>query len=76
MTIAVDINEVLRDYLRAFKKQYNKVVNPDFEIEYDDINDFDLIYSHLQTKKVIQIYQPLIRLDLRIVRLRSIHVLT
>ena len=43
MTIAVDINEVLRDYLRAFKKQYNKVVNPDFEIEYDDINDFDLM---------------------------------
>lgn len=43
MTIAVDINEVLRDYLRAFKKQYNKVVNPDFEIEYDDINDFNLM---------------------------------
>ena len=43
MTIAIDINEVIRDYLRAFKKQYIKVVNPYFDIEYDDINDFDLM---------------------------------
>lgn len=43
MTIAIDINEVIRDYLRAFKKQYNKVVNPYFDVEYDDINDFDLM---------------------------------
>jgi hypothetical protein len=43
MTICIDINEVLRDYLRAFTKQYNKVVDPYFDIEYDDINDFDLM---------------------------------
>ena len=27
MTIAIDINEVIRDYLRAFAKQYSKVVD-------------------------------------------------
>lgn len=43
MTIAIDINEVIRDYLRAFAKQYGKVVDPYFDIEYDDINDFDLM---------------------------------
>lgn len=43
MTICVDINEVLRDYLRAFAKQYAKLIDPDFDIEYDDINDFNLM---------------------------------
>ena len=43
MTICIDINEVLRDHLRAFIKQYNKVVNPDFDIDYEDIDDFNLI---------------------------------
>lgn len=43
MTIAIDINEVVRDYLRAFAKQYAKVVDPYFDIEYDDINDFNLM---------------------------------
>ena len=43
MTIAIDINEVIRDYLRAFAKQYSKVVDPYFDIEYDDIDDFNLI---------------------------------
>lgn len=43
MTIAIDINEVLRDYLRAFVKQYNKIVDPSFDIEYENINDYDLI---------------------------------
>lgn len=43
MTICIDINEVLRDYLRAFTKQYNKVVDPYFDIEYDGINDFNLM---------------------------------
>ena len=32
MTIAIDINEVIRDYLRAFAKQYSKVVDPYFNI--------------------------------------------
>lgn len=43
MTICIDINEVIRDYLRAFYKQYKKVVNPNFEIEYSEINDCDLM---------------------------------
>lgn len=43
MTICIDINEVIRDYLNAFKKQYNKVIDPSFEIEYEDINDFELL---------------------------------
>lgn len=43
MTIGIDINEVIRDYLRAFAKQYNKIVDPTFDIEYDDINDFNLL---------------------------------
>lgn len=43
MTIAIDINEVLRDYLRSFVKQYTKVVDRDFDIDYDDIDHFDLI---------------------------------
>lgn len=43
MTIGIDINEVIRDYLRAFAKQYNKIVDPTFDIDYDDINDFNLL---------------------------------
>lgn len=43
MTICIDINEVIRDYLRSFKKMYTKVVDPYFDIEYDDIDDFNLI---------------------------------
>lgn len=43
MIIGIDINEVIRDYLRAFAKQYNKIVDPTFDIDYDDINDFNLL---------------------------------
>ena len=43
MTIGIDINEVLRDYLRAFEKQYNKVIDPTFVIDYDEITSFDLM---------------------------------
>lgn len=43
MTIAIDINEVLRDYLRSFIKQYTENIDPTFEIKYDDINDSDLL---------------------------------
>lgn len=43
MTIAIDINEVLRDYLNSFYKQYVKVVDPSFEIEYEDMDDFNLL---------------------------------
>ena len=43
MTIAIDINDVIRDYTRQFIKYYPKVVDPSFEIEYDDVKDFDFL---------------------------------
>lgn len=42
LRIAIDINDVIRDYTRQFSKYYNKVIDPSFEIDYDNINDFDL----------------------------------
>lgn len=41
MKIAIDLNDVIRDYTRQFIKIYKKFVDPDFEIEYDDVKDFD-----------------------------------
>lgn len=43
MTIAIDINDVIRDYTRQFIKYYQKVIDPDFEIEYDAVDDFDFM---------------------------------
>lgn len=40
--IAIDINDTLRDNLSQFKSCYQKVINPDFEIDIKDITDFDL----------------------------------
>lgn len=39
--ISIDVNDVLRDYTRQFMKMYNKTINPNFVIEYDEIKDFD-----------------------------------
>lgn len=39
--ISIDVNDVLRDYTRQFMKIYNKVINPDFKINYDDVNEWD-----------------------------------
>lgn len=41
MVIAIDINDVIRDYTRQFIKYYQKVVDPSFKIEYDDVTDYD-----------------------------------
>lgn len=41
--IAIDINEVLRDYIGQFLKMYKKTINPSFELDYEDINDFNLL---------------------------------
>ena len=41
--IAIDINEVLRDFLRQFANMYKKVVDPSFSMEYNDMDDFNLI---------------------------------
>lgn len=41
--IAIDINDVLRDYTRQFANMYKKIINPSFEIAYEDINDFNFL---------------------------------
>ena len=41
--IAIDINEVLRDFLRQFANMYKKVIDPSFSMEYNDMDDFNLI---------------------------------
>lgn len=38
MKIAIDINDVLRDYTRQFKLQYQKFIDPYFDISDEDIN--------------------------------------
>lgn len=41
--IAIDVNEVLRDYVRQFANLYKKTIDPSFDIEYDSIDDFNLL---------------------------------
>lgn len=41
MKIAIDINDVVRDYTNQFIKCYNKIIDPSFEIKADDVTDFD-----------------------------------
>lgn len=43
MKIAIDINDVLRDYTRQFANMYKKVVDPSFDIKYEDIDDFNFL---------------------------------
>lgn len=40
-TIAIDINDTVRDNLYQFRKIYQKVIDPSFEIELEEINDVD-----------------------------------
>ncbi len=42
MKIAIDVNDVIRDYITQFKNYYKKGIDPSFEIEDKDINSFDL----------------------------------
>jgi hypothetical protein len=42
LRIAIDINDVMRDYTRQFAKMYEKFIDPYFEVEYDDIDDINL----------------------------------
>lgn len=42
MRIAIDINDVLRDYTRQFANMYKKVINPDFDCSYEDIDSYNL----------------------------------
>lgn len=42
MKIAVDINDVIRDFTTQFKNYYINSIDPSFEIEYDDIKSFNL----------------------------------
>lgn len=43
MTIAIDLNDVLRDYTGQFKKVYQKHIDSNFEIEDEDITSSKLI---------------------------------
>ena len=43
MRIAIDINDVLRDYTRQFANIYKKVIDNSFDIGYGDIDDFNFI---------------------------------
>lgn len=42
MKIAIDINDVIRDFSRQFRIQYQKHIDHDFEMDDDGITDFDL----------------------------------
>jgi len=42
MRIAIDINDVIRDFSRQFRIQYQKHIDSSFEIDDSEINDFDL----------------------------------
>ena len=39
LRIAIDINDVLRDFTRQFANMYKKIVDPSFDITYENIND-------------------------------------
>ena len=41
MTIAIDINDVIRDNMYMFMAVYNKFVDPDFDIDVKDVDSFD-----------------------------------
>lgn len=41
MKIAIDINDVLRDYTRQFKLQYQKFIDPYFDISDEEITTLD-----------------------------------
>ena len=43
MRIAIDINDVLRDYTRQFANMYKKTIDPSFDIDYEKIDDFDFL---------------------------------
>ncbi len=43
MRIAIDINDVLRDYTRQFANMYKKVIDNSFDIPYEEIDDFNFI---------------------------------
>lgn len=43
LRIAIDINDVLRDYTRQFLYVYKKNIDKDFKLEYEDITDFNFI---------------------------------
>ena len=43
MRIAIDINDVLRDYTRQFANMYKKTIDPSFDIPYEEIDDFNFL---------------------------------
>lgn len=43
MTIAIDINDVIRDNMYQFKTIYEKFINPDFDIDLKDITSYNML---------------------------------
>ncbi|MCD8206314.1 MAG: hypothetical protein LUD72_00085 [Bacteroidales bacterium] len=43
MTVGIDLNEVIRDFLRQFANCYVKGIDPNFDIEYEKMDDFNLM---------------------------------
>lgn len=41
MRIAIDLNDVVRDYTNQFIKCYQKIIDPSFEITEEEVTDFD-----------------------------------
>ena len=57
--IAIDINEVLRDFLRQFANMYKKTIDSSFDVEYESIDDFNLlnIFPFLDSNGNADIYR-------------------
>lgn len=43
MTIGIDINDVIRDNIYQFIYIYNKFIDPNLEVEYEDVDDFNFL---------------------------------
>lgn len=43
LKIAIDINDVLRDYTRQFANIYKKFIDKTFDIPYEEMNDFNFL---------------------------------
>lgn len=46
MTIAIDINDVIRDNMFQFRNIYQKYVDNSFELDLDDVDSFDMMHVY------------------------------
>src|SRR5574344_1950750 len=58
MNLAIDINDVLRDFSHQYNVMYKKIINPYFQLEDEDIKSFDFMdIFPFDTKKDMQRFQ-------------------